>query len=64
MTNRTMSSARAEQRRQASNRYPDLHAWFEAHPEQLGGDGRPTPEGQNAIERLWAEALDGLYVPQ
>jgi acyl-CoA thioesterase I len=43
---------------------PDLYAWFAAHPEQLGGDGRPMSEGQNAIERLWAEALDGLYVPQ
>ncbi len=43
---------------------PDLFAWFEAHPDQLGSDGRPTPEGQKAIERLWAEALDVLYVPQ
>jgi hypothetical protein len=43
---------------------PDLHAWFAAHPEQLGDDGQPTPEGRTAIERLWAEALDGFYVPQ
>jgi acyl-CoA thioesterase-1 len=43
---------------------PDLCAWFAAHPEQLGDDRRPTPEGRRAIERLWADALDVFYVPQ
>jgi len=43
---------------------PDLAAWFAAHPEQLA-DGRwPSAEGAGAIQRLWADALDVLYVPQ
>lgn len=43
---------------------PDLAAWFDANPHQLDGDGRPNPEGRQAIRRLWAEALDVFYVPQ
>jgi hypothetical protein len=43
---------------------PDLYAWFAAHPEQLDAAGQPIPEGRAAIQRLWAEALDALYVPQ
>jgi hypothetical protein len=43
---------------------PDLYAWFAAHPEQLDAAGQPSPEGRAAIQRLWAEALDALYVPQ
>ena len=43
---------------------PDLAAWFDANPHQLDGDGRPDPEGRQAIRRLWEEALDVFYVPQ
>lgn len=43
---------------------PDLRAWFEAHPDQLGPGRRPTREGRRAIHRLWAEAMDVFYVPQ
>jgi acyl-CoA thioesterase-1 len=43
---------------------PDLRSWFAAHPDQIDADGRPTPEGRRAMQRLWVEALDVLYVPQ
>jgi hypothetical protein len=43
---------------------PDLYAWFQTHPEQIGAAGKPCVEGSVAIQRLWAEALDALYVPQ
>jgi hypothetical protein len=43
---------------------PDLSRWFDAHPEELGDDGRPTPEGRRAMQHLWVEALDVFYVPQ
>jgi hypothetical protein len=43
---------------------PDLAAWFDAHPDQLDGDGRPSIEGRRAIARLWADAVDVWYVPQ
>ena len=43
---------------------PDLAAWFDAHPEQLDGEGRPSEEGQRANARLWLDALDAWYVPQ
>jgi hypothetical protein len=43
---------------------PDLYAWFAAHPEQVDAAGQPSAEGRAAIQRLWAEALDALYVPQ
>lgn len=43
---------------------PDLYAWFSAHPEEMSGDGlHPTDQGLVSMNRLWAEALDGLYVP-
>jgi hypothetical protein len=43
---------------------PDLEAWFDAHPDQLDAEGRPTLEGCRAIARLWADAVDVWYVPQ
>lgn len=43
---------------------PDLAAWFDAHPEQLDGEGHPSVEGRRAVARLWADALDVWYVPQ
>jgi hypothetical protein len=43
---------------------PDLAAWFDAHPDQLDGDGQPSSEGRRAIARLWADAGDVWYVPQ
>lgn len=43
---------------------PDLMAWFNAHPDQLDAEGRPTLEGRRAIARLWADAVDVWYVPQ
>lgn len=43
---------------------PDLHAWFEAHPEQLTDDGSPDSAGRAAVHRLWADAMDRLYAPQ
>jgi hypothetical protein len=43
---------------------PDLGAWFAGHPARLGADGLPTPEAHEALARLWADALDALYVPQ
>jgi hypothetical protein len=43
---------------------PDLYAWFAAHPEQLDAAGQPSLDGRAAIQRLWSEALDALYVPQ
>jgi hypothetical protein len=43
---------------------PDLAAWFDAHPDQLGDDGHPSVEGRRAIACLWADAVDVWYVPQ
>ena len=43
---------------------PDLAAWFDAHPDQLDGEGQPSVEGRRAIARLWADAVDVWYVPQ
>jgi lysophospholipase L1-like esterase len=41
---------------------PDLYAWFQAHPEQLSSDGlHPNDAGSASINRLWAEAMSGLY---
>lgn len=40
---------------------PDLYAHFEAHPEQLRPDQiHLTPEGEEAVQRLWAEAVQRL----
>lgn len=37
---------------------PDLYTWFLQHPEGIGPDGvHMTTEGNMAIQRLWAEAL-------
>jgi hypothetical protein len=38
-------------------------AFLAAHPEQIDADGRPTPEGRRAMQRLWVEALDVPCVP-
>jgi lysophospholipase L1-like esterase len=43
---------------------PDLYGWFLGHPEQLTDNVHPGPDGRAAINRLWAEAVDSLYVPQ
>jgi acyl-CoA thioesterase I len=43
---------------------PDLYAWFKAHPEQIAAAGRTSADGCLAVQRLWAEALDAMYVPQ
>ena len=33
---------------------PDLFAWFQAHPGEIGPDGvHPTPVGEASIRRLW-----------
>lgn len=36
---------------------PDLYAWFESHPDQIGPDGiHMSQAGDEAIETLWARA--------
>jgi acyl-CoA thioesterase-1 len=42
---------------------PDLYRWFAGHPEQLRDGVHPDDRGIEAINRLWAEAVDGLYPP-
>jgi hypothetical protein len=41
-----------------------LQPFFAGYPDQIDADGRPTLEGRRAMQRLWVEALDVLYVPQ
>jgi lysophospholipase L1-like esterase len=42
---------------------PDLFSHFKAHPEQLREDKvHPTAEGEQAIQRLWAEAVSNAYL--
>ena len=48
-------------RNNALPRGPDLYSWFSAHPEQLRDGIHPTDAGIDAIDRLWAEAVDPLY---
>ncbi|WP_437620684.1 GDSL-type esterase/lipase family protein [Sorangium sp. So ce1151] len=43
---------------------PDLYAWFEAHPEQLTDEVHPDPAGRVAMNKLWSDAVDGLYAGQ
>ncbi|WP_437753991.1 GDSL-type esterase/lipase family protein [Sorangium sp. So ce1389] len=43
---------------------PDLYAWFEAHPEQLPDEVHPDPAGRVVMNKLWADAVDGLYAGQ
>ncbi|MGK3999932.1 GDSL-type esterase/lipase family protein [Sorangium sp. So ce1024] len=43
---------------------PDLHAYFEEHPEQLDDQVHPGPAGRVAMNRLWADAVDVLYTGQ
>ncbi|WP_437925693.1 GDSL-type esterase/lipase family protein [Sorangium sp. So ce291] len=43
---------------------PDLYAWFKAHPEQLTDQVHPDPAGRVAMNKLWADAVDGLYAGQ
>ncbi|XYH95920.1 GDSL-type esterase/lipase family protein [Sorangium sp. So ce1128] len=43
---------------------PDLYAWFEAHPEQLTDEVHPDPAGRVAMNKLWSDAVNGLYVGQ
>jgi acyl-CoA thioesterase-1 len=50
-------------RANALPRGPDLYAWFALHPEELRDGIHPTDEGIASINRLWAEAVDGLYPP-
>jgi lysophospholipase L1-like esterase len=40
---------------------PDLYAYFRAHPEQLRDGLHPDERGIEAINRLWAAAVDPLY---
>lgn len=41
---------------------PDLYAWFQGHPEQIQPDQiHMTEEGNEAIRRLWAEAIAAAY---
>jgi acyl-CoA thioesterase I len=45
-------------------RGPDLPASLQTHPEQLGCGAEPAASAHAAHQRLWAQALDPLYVPQ
>lgn len=56
--NRVIDGLRAEHGLTAG---PDLYAWFLAHPEALRDHLHPNDAGIVAINRLWAEAVDGLY---
>lgn len=41
---------------------PDLYAWFSQNPGQIGSDGvHPNNAGCVSINRLWAQAVAGLY---
>jgi lysophospholipase L1-like esterase len=40
---------------------PDLYAWFAAHPEELRDGVHPNDRGIVSINRLWGEAVVGLY---
>lgn len=40
---------------------PDLYAHFKAHPDELEDGLHPNDAGIVSINRLWAEAVDGLY---
>ncbi|MES1206594.1 MAG: GDSL-type esterase/lipase family protein [Pseudomonadota bacterium] len=41
---------------------PDLYNWFKDHPDELGPDGvHPSDAGYRSINRLWADAMLGLY---
>jgi lysophospholipase L1-like esterase len=40
---------------------PDLYAWFAAHPDELRDGVHPDARGVANINRLWADAVDGLY---
>ena len=42
---------------------PDLHGWFEAHPERLTDGLHPDDAGAVEMIRLWAEAVAPLYAP-
>lgn len=40
---------------------PDLYAYFRAHPGQLRDGLHPDQQGIEAMNRLWAQAVDPLY---
>ena len=40
---------------------PDLYTYFQAHPLELRDCIHPTDTGSQSINRLWAQAMDGLY---
>ncbi len=41
---------------------PNFYAWFSEHPEEIGSDGvHPTDAGAASMNRLWAQAVSGLY---
>jgi lysophospholipase L1-like esterase len=44
-------------------RGPDLYAWFSGHPDELRDGIHPNERGIASINRLWAEAVDALYLP-
>jgi lysophospholipase L1-like esterase len=50
-------------RANALPRGPDLYAWFAQHPDELRDGIHPDDDGISSIDRLWAEAVDGLYSP-
>ena len=40
---------------------PDLYAWFKRFPGRLHDGLHPDAQGSVDMQRLWAEAVDGLY---
>jgi lysophospholipase L1-like esterase len=40
---------------------PDFYAWFLAHPDELRDQIHPSDAGIVSMNRLWTEAMDGLY---
>ncbi|WP_437276865.1 GDSL-type esterase/lipase family protein [Sorangium sp. So ce375] len=43
---------------------PDLYTWFKDHAGQLYDDVHPDPAGRVAMNKLWSDAVDGLYPAQ
>jgi lysophospholipase L1-like esterase len=40
---------------------PDFYGWFQSHPDELADGVHPTPVGEVAMNRMWAEAVARLY---
>ncbi|WP_437545015.1 GDSL-type esterase/lipase family protein [Sorangium sp. So ce367] len=43
---------------------PDLYTWFKDHPDRFTDKVHPDPAGRVAMNKLWADAVDGLYPAQ